>query len=203
VRSVKSAGNDYNWHYHAGFPGAAMTTEIDLIARIRQRDTGALSELYDLYSSRVYSLAMAILGDGMGAQEVTQDTFMKVWRAPELYRHESGRFTAWLLTITRRLAIDRYRHEQRITGRSTSLDDDNFPELRDSTQDEEARWRDLGHLMDRLPTEQREVITLAYYRGLSQSEIAEHLDVPLGTVKTRLRLGMEKLREAYHELLSA
>jgi RNA polymerase sigma-70 factor (ECF subfamily) len=162
-----------------------------------------LSELYDLYSSRVYSLAVAILGDGAGAQEVTQDTFMKVWRAPELYRRENGRFTGWILTITRRLAIDRLRHEQRHTGRSASLDDENFPELRDSTQDDEARWRDLSHLMDRLPAEQREVITLAYYRGLSQSEIAEHLDLPLGTVKTRLRLGMGKLREAYLELLSA
>ncbi len=180
-----------------------MTSEIDLLGRIRQRDTNALSELYDLYSSRVYSLAVAILGDGMGAQEVTQDTFMKVWQAPELYRHESGRFTGWLLTITRRLAIDRLRHEQRRSGRSSSLDDDNFPELRDSAQDEEARWREFGHLMDRLPAEQREVITLVYYRGLSQSEIAQHLDVPLGTVKTRLRLGMEKLRTAYLEWLHA
>jgi RNA polymerase sigma-70 factor (ECF subfamily) len=180
-----------------------MNSEVELLRRIRQRDSNALSELYDLYGSRVYSLAVAILGDGMRAQEVTQDTFMKVWQAPELYRNENGRFPAWLLTITRRLAIDRLRHEQRRSGRSVSLDDVDFPELRDAVQDEEARWRELGHLMDQLPVEQREVINLAYYRGLSQSEIAAHLNVPLGTVKTRLRLGMEKLRAAYLEWLQA
>jgi RNA polymerase sigma-70 factor (ECF subfamily) len=180
-----------------------MISEFDLIARIRLHDTGALGELYDLYSSRVYSLAVAILGDGMGAQEVTQDTFMKVWQNPGAYRQETGRFTGWLLTITRRLAIDRLRYEQRRSGRSTSLDDDQFPELRDSSEDDEARWRELHHLMDDLPEEQREVIVLAYYRGLSQSEIAEHLTLPLGTVKTRLRLGMDKLRQAFLEAYRA
>ena len=180
-----------------------MATELDLLARIRRRDTNALGELYDLYGSRVYSLAVAILGDGMGAQEVAQDTFMKVWQSPELYRHEDGRFTGWLLTITRRLAIDRLRYEQRRSSRSASLDEEGFPELRDVIQDEEARWREVRHLMDGLPVEQREVIVLAYYRGMSQSEISEHLIVPLGTVKTRLRLGMEKLRQAYLQAQSA
>lgn len=170
------------------------------MARIQQQDTNALSELYDLYAGRVYSLAVAVLGDGMGAQEVTQDVFLKVWRSPNLYRHEEGRFVGWLLTITRRLAIDRLRHEQRRSGKSTSLDTEDFPELADITHDEEARWRELRHLLDGLPVEQREVILLAYYRGLSQSEIAEHLGLPLGTVKTRLRLGMEKLRNVYTEI---
>ncbi len=174
-----------------------MTSELDLLCKIGQHDTNALGELYDLYGSRVYSLAVAILGDGMGAQEVTQDTFMRIWQNPAAYRHENGHFTAWLLTITRRLSIDRLRYERRRSGRSTSLDDDQFPELRDTGEDEEARWRELRHLMDGLPAEQREVIVLAYYRGLSQSEIAEHLSVPLGTVKTRLRLGMDKLRQAF------
>lgn len=154
----------------------------------------ALSELYDLFSTRVYSLAVAILGDGMAAQEVTQDTFMKVWQSPQLYRREEGRFTGWILTIARRLAIDHLRYEKRRSGKSISLDDDDFPELRDPTQDDKARWRDLKHLMDGLPLEQREVIILAYYRGMSQSDIAAYLGIPLGTVKTRLRLGMDKLR---------
>jgi RNA polymerase sigma-70 factor (ECF subfamily) len=179
-----------------------MTPDQDLMARIRQRDTSALAELYDLYASRIYSLAVAVLGDGMGAQEVTQDVFMKVWQSPNLYYREDGRFVGWLLTITRRLAIDRLRHEQRRSGKSISIDLDDFPELRDTAPDEEARWRELRHMMDELPVEQREVILLAYYRGLSQSEIAEHLGLPLGTVKTRLRLGMDKLRLAYAELRS-
>jgi RNA polymerase sigma-70 factor, ECF subfamily len=176
------------------------TTEQELMARIRRRDTSALAELYDLYASRVYSLAVAVVGEGMGAQEVTQDTFMKVWTHPELYQREDGRFAAWLLTITRRCAIDRLRYERRRSGQSTSIDDENFPELRDAAQDDEARWREMRHVVDLLPAEQREVILLAYYRGLSQSEIAAHLSVPLGTVKTRLRLGMEKLRSSWHHM---
>ena len=84
-------------------------------------------------------------------------------------------------------------------GKSFSLDDENFPELHDPLQDEQARWRDLKHMMDELPLEQREVIVLAYYRGMSQSDIALYLDIPLGTVKTRLRLGMDKLRTAFIE----
>jgi len=175
------------------------SSEQDLIERLRQQDTHALSELYDLFSSRVYSLAVAILGDTMAAQEVTQDTFMKVWKNPHLYHRDEGRFAGWLLTITRRLAIDHIRHENRRSGKSFSLDDENLPELRDPWQDEQARWRDLKHMMDELPLEQREVIVLAYYRGMSQSDIALYLDTPLGTVKTRLRLGMEKLRAAFVE----
>jgi len=179
-----------------------ISTDRELIARLCQRDARALSELYDLYSTRVYSLAVTILGDTMAAQEVTQDTFMKVWQNPQLYHRDEGRFTGWLLTITRRLAIDHIRHENRRSGKSFSIDDDNFPELHDPSQDEQARWRELRHILDELPLEQREVIVLAYYRGLSQSDIALYIDIPLGTVKTRLRLGMEKLRVAFEEARS-
>ena len=171
-----------------------MSSEPELMSRICNGDTTALSELYDLYGSRVYSLAAAILSDDMRAQEVTQDTFMKVWQNARQYRHDEGRFGSWLLTITRRLAIDRLRHEYRRSGKSTSMDDDTFPEIRDTSQDDDARWRELRYMMDELPVEQREIILLSYYRGMSQSEIASHLDIPIGTVKTRLRLGMEKLR---------
>jgi len=174
-----------------------MASDLDLMTRICTGDTGALAELYDQYGGRVYALAITILGDEMRAQEVTQDTFMKIWHNARQYRHDEGRFVAWLLTITRRLAIDRLRYEYRRSGKSTSIDDENFPEIRDSVEEEGARWRELRHMLDELPTEQREVIILAYYHGMSQSEIALHLAIPIGTVKTRLRLGMEKLRLVY------
>ena len=174
-----------------------MNTDLELLSRICNRDTNALAELYDQYGGRVYSLAVAILGDVTLAQEVAQDAFMRVWQHAKGYKHGDSQLVSWLLTITRHAALDRLRHERRRSGQSTSIDDDNFPELHDSTQDDEARWRDLQHLMDGLPIEQREVIVLAFYRGMSNSETALHLGVPLGTVKTRMRLGMEKLREAY------
>ncbi len=174
-----------------------MSSEQEIMFRLRQRDASAIGELYDLYGSRVYSLAVAILGNGMAAQEVVQDTFIRIWQNPHLYQPMEGKFVSWLLTIARRLAIDHLRHEQRRGGASASLDDDRFPDIHDTRQDEQARWRDLQHVMDELPAEQREVILLAYYRGLSQSEIALSLGIPLGTVKTRMRLGMAKLRSAY------
>jgi RNA polymerase sigma-70 factor (ECF subfamily) len=171
-------------------------SDFDLMRRVQDRDASALAELYDRYGSRVYSLAVTIVGEGAAAEEVTQDTFMKLWSRPEHYRVETGRFAAWLLTIARRSAIDRLRRDRR-TRAAASLDAVSFPEPRDIAQEDDARWRELRFLLDDLPVEQREVIVLAFYRGLSQSDIAEYLHIPLGTIKTRLRLAMDKLRAAW------
>jgi RNA polymerase sigma-70 factor (ECF subfamily) len=166
------------------------------MTRIQRQDAGALAALYDRYGSRVYGLAVTIVGEGETAEEVAQDVFMRVWAHADQYRHDTGRFLAWLLTITRRAAIDRLRRDRR-TLSVASVDDDHFPELRDHAQEDQARWRDVRMLLDQLPAEQREAIVLAFYRGLSQSEISEHLGIPLGTVKTRMRLGMDKLRAVW------
>lgn len=176
-----------------------MATDFALIARIKQRDASALAELYDRYGARVYSLACAILGEEMAAQEVTQDTFIKLWEHPESYRYDDSRFAAWLLMIARHRAIDHLRRERSRSSRAISMDDESFPELLDVAYEVETRWRDVKHVLDALPAEQRDVIVLAYYHGLSQSEIAGVLKLPLGTVKTRLRLGMEKLRHVIGE----
>lgn len=175
-----------------------MDVEKHLMHRIQQRDTNALAELYDLYGGRVYSLTVAILGEGMAAQEVTQDTFMKVWSHPEYYRVHEGKFVAWLLTVARRSAIDRFRRERRQMAQTgSSLDDEHFPELPDAVEDDEARWREMQYLLGTLPREQQQVVELSYYQGLSQSDISAYLNVPLGTVKTRMRLAMDKLRMVF------
>ncbi len=171
-------------------------TDLDLIARIHRQDQAALAELYERHGARVYSLAVAIVGENMTAQEVAQDVFMRVWEHPENYRYDDNRFAAWLLMITRHRAIDHLRREKSRGGLAFSLDDADFPEMPDVRQDVESKWRDMRHVLDQLPPEQRDVIVLAYYHGLSQSEIAAHLNWPLGTVKTRMRLGMDKLRAA-------
>ena len=177
-----------------------MESDYDLMRRVQGRDASALAALYDRYGSRVYALAVTIVGEGATAEEVTQDTFMKLWNHPEYYRIDDGRFVAWLLTIARRAAIDYLRHDRR-SPTTASLDDQTFPEPRDIAQDDDARWREMRFLLDDLPVEQREVIVLAFYRGLSQSEIAGYLRIPLGTIKTRLRLGMEKLRVAWQKIV--
>ena len=181
-----------------------MSHEQALLRCMQERDhdmataTRALAELYDLYVRRVYSHVAMMLGESTAAQEVTQDTFMKVWQHPEQYHYDTGNFAGWLLTIAHRAAIDRIRHDRHDQFVS-SVDEIDFPDLVDPAQAEATTWREWLSVLDQLPAEQRDVIVLAYYHGLSQTEIAGQLRLPLGTVKTRVRLAMGKLRDILRE----
>lgn len=170
-----------------------------LIERVRRGDQQAFLALYDRHAARVQALTLHILGDPMLAEEATQDTFMKLWSRARLYLSERGSFTVWLLTIARRTALDRLRLEGRRPLLSDSRDpDDVWPHIPDTAQDpEEARWKSLYFAVHSLPQEQQIVIELAYYQGLSQSEIAAELGWPLGTVKTRIRAAMQALRREW------
>ena len=175
--------------------------DIELVGRVAKGDESAFLALYDRYVGRVYGLTIHILGTPHLAEEATQDTFLKLWSRARQYMVERGSFLSWLLTIARRVALDRIRLEDR----RPSLTDSHDPEilwqnLPDSdTTTEEARWRSMRFAVQSLHPDQRKVIELAYYQGLSQSEIAEVLDWPLGTVKTRLRAAMESLRMVWNE----
>jgi RNA polymerase sigma-70 factor (ECF subfamily) len=177
------------------------TDENKLIAKIVLGDESAFLELYDRYAARVHGLALRVLNDPMLAEEATQDTFLKLWSRAREYIADRGSFPAWLLTIARRVALDRLRFEARRPTLSDSFDPDetwqNLPDI-ESVSDE-SRWRSMYFAVQNLHPDQRKVIELAYYQGMSQSEIAEVLSLPLGTVKTRLRAAMEKLREAWRE----
>ncbi len=155
--------------------------------------------LYDRYAARIHALTLHILGDPMLAEEVTQDTFTKFWSRARLYLSDRGPFAVWLLTIARRTALDRLRLEARRPLLSDSRDPDTlWPTLPDQSQyPDEARWKSLYFAVHSLPAEQRQVIELSYYQGLSQSEIAEQLGWPLGTVKTRMRAAMTALRQEW------
>jgi RNA polymerase sigma-70 factor (ECF subfamily) len=175
--------------------------ELELVQRVASGDQQAFLSLYDRYASRVHALTLHILGDRMLAEEATQDTFLKFWGRARLYLPERGAFAVWLLTIARRTALDRVRLE----GRRPTLSDGRDPEtiwhsLPDKTKDAgEARWRSLHFAVLELPKDQQQVIELAYYQGLSHSEIAAELGWPLGTVKTRLRAAMQSLRLAWRD----
>lgn len=174
--------------------------ELDLLQRVIQGDQSAFLALYDRYAPRVHALTLHILGDPMMAEEATQDTFLKLWSRARLYDRKRGVFLGWLLTIARRTALDRLRLE----GRRPTLSDANDPEdlwprLPGDQDSEEARWRSLYFAVKDLPEEQKLVIDLAYYQGLSQSEISEELGWPLGTVKTRMRAAMQALRQEWLE----
>lgn len=173
--------------------------EFDLVQRVVRGDERAFMALYDRYAARVHALTLRVLGDRMLAEEATQDTFVKLWGRARFYAAERGTFGVWLLTIARRTALDRLRLE----GRRPLLSDGHDPStiwksLPDKTRNlDEARWRSLHFAVRALPVQQQQVIELAYYQGLSQSEIAAELGWPLGTVKTRMRAALQALRSAW------
>jgi len=171
----------------------------ELLAQVVQGDQRAFLALYDRHAARVYALALRILRDPMLAEEATQDTFLKLWSRARLYLAERGALLVWLLTIARRTALDRLRLEAR---RPTLSGGDDPEDLWQNLPDngafaDEARWRSLHFAVQSLSPEHRRVLELAYYQGMSQSEIAETLGWPLGTVKTRLRAAMQHLRREW------
>jgi RNA polymerase sigma-70 factor (ECF subfamily) len=168
-----------------------------LMHRISQRDQEAIAELYRLYGNLVYSLALRVCQNMETAQEVTQDTFLKVWRQTDRWDPAKGRLVVWLLTITRYTAIDYLRREARQPQQSIKTLDDISDVIGKNARVDETAWQDrriMMVLLNRLPPEQQQVIELAFYQGMSHSQISDHLRLPLGTVKTRLRLAMQKIK---------
>lgn len=171
-----------------------------LLQRVAAGDSDALLSLHQRYVDLVYSMALRILGDSHLAEEVTQDVFLKLWQKGQRYDPRRGSFSTWLLSVTRFAAIDRLRREGRRPTTSLHVGERTATAAQDWTR--QAAWeqgRHLRLLLDQLPTEQRELIELAYFGGMTHRDLAEHLNLPLGTVKSRLRLGLQKLRELWLE----
>jgi RNA polymerase sigma-70 factor (ECF subfamily) len=181
----------------------ASQSDIDLMQRLVQRDQTALAALYQLYGSLVYSLALRVLQDASLAEEITQDAFLEVWNRPESWDPAKGRLSSWLLTLTRYTAIDRLRRERRqLDAVSHPLDDglEQLPSTEEHAGD--PRWQEgqtLRLLMAQLPPEQAQVIELAFFQGMTHSEMAQYTQLPLGTIKTRVRLGLQKLKSLWEE----
>ena len=185
-------------------PGRHATSSIDpaLLANIVKGDQQAFSQLYDHSSTLLYTLAFRILGNREEADELLQDVYLEVWR--KVARYDVGRGTpiAWLITLTRSRAIDRLRARNARAIRTASPLDptvsssvaDLGPSPFETQADQELRMA-VGTAITSLPPAQQQAIELAYYEGLSHHEIAARLNQPLGTVKTRIKLGMSKLRE--------
>ncbi len=168
-----------------------------MLERVAGKDPQALAELYDRSAPAALALAARILGDRSEAEDVLQGVFMKVWQEAGRYDATKGSPSAWLLSWVRNGAIDRRRREA--FQRATTPSADRAPAApdvhggHDATAEERAR---LSKAVAGLPADQRQVIELAYFDGLSQTQIAQRLGEPLGTIKTRVRLGMTKLRQA-------
>jgi RNA polymerase sigma-70 factor, ECF subfamily len=176
-----------------------------VISLIAQGDQDAMSVLYHGTSRLVFGLILRILGDRGLAEEVLLDVYAQVWRQANRYDTSRGAALGWITTIARSRAIDRLRSE-RHNLQEYELNEATTPEQVADTNPESASEasemrRFVRLALDELPPEQREVIELSYYSGLTQSEIATKLNQPLGTVKTRTRLGMIKLREVLKPLM--
>jgi RNA polymerase sigma-70 factor (ECF subfamily) len=174
----------------------------ELVRRMAAGDESALGTLYDRYSPLLHSVARRIVGDPDDAEEVLEESFWQAWRQAGRYEESRGGLSTWLVMIVRSRALDRVRARRRFREErwdelpepaADTAGDDLSP--LDSAQLDEVR-RMVGRAVATLPPEQRQTVELAYFRGLSQSEIAEATGQPLGTVKTRARLALQKLREA-------
>ena len=172
--------------------------DVRLLARVADRDADALGALYDRHGRVVFGLLYRMLGSPEAAEEVTQDTFHAVWRRSTTYRAERGPVRTWIIAIARNAAIDWRRTRGKRQQRDATLDE--AMALVDDTRVDDRVIASLSGERLRaavasLPAEQRDALSLAFWSGLTQTEIAARTAVPLGTVKTRIRLAMAKLRE--------
>jgi RNA polymerase sigma-70 factor (ECF subfamily) len=173
-------------------------SDVDLLLKVGRGDLGAFFEIYDRHAGRVLALCRQVLGEAMAAEDATQETFLRVWTRAHLFNPALGKPTTWILTIARRISIDRIRLEARRPAPDDLDADETWSEVADPRSTaEDARWQSLRLAVADLPPEQRRVIRLAFFFGLSHSQIASATGSPLGTVKTRLRLGMKRLREIW------
>ena len=176
------------------------TDDVFLIARVAQQNQGALSELYDRYARILYSVAFKMLGSVEEAEEIVLDVFAQVWRIAPKFDHDRSRVDSWLFMLTRSRTLDRLRQKRRqtkIVDASTVAAQTQLsmpvavPEENLLIQERRDR---VQSALAQIPPEQRQVIELAYFKGFTQSQIAAEMEISLGTVKTRVRLGLGKLR---------
>ncbi len=178
---------------------ATSDTDADLIERVAGGDRDAFAELYRRFARPVLGMAMRQLGDNGRAEDAAQETFAAVWRSARSFRSDRGTGSAWLYAVARHAIIDRAR--QRREPVAEVVPDE--PSAEAGPQDEAElswlAWR-VHAALEQLPERERVVLELAYWSGLSQSEIASYLDVPLGTVKTRTRTGLARLAPLLEEV---
>ncbi|EFG65009.1 sigma-70 family RNA polymerase sigma factor [Streptomyces sp. SPB074] len=184
--------------YIVGNPAAAPPLE-ELVARVARGDRDAFSAVHDAVAGPLLGVVRRVLRDRAQSEEVAQEVLVEVWRTAGRYRPELGSVTNWVLTLAHRRAVDRVRSVEASAARErrAGLLEQNTPAYDEVAEQVETRLEQeqLRRCLDGLTERQRESVTLAYYRGLTYREVAELLALPLGTVKTRLRDGLIRLRD--------
>jgi RNA polymerase sigma factor (sigma-70 family) len=179
--------------------------DLELHRRIAAGDRAAFDELYRRYGSASYGLALRITAQEALAQEVVQDAFLALWRAPEAFDPARGAFRSFFLSLVHHRAVDAVRREERLrkrTERASNLEPTHGEDVAEDVVEVAylgVRRKEVREALEVLPPEQRQVIELAYFGGLTQTRIAERLSIPVGTVKTRTLAAMRKLRRALEQ----
>ena len=176
-------------------------SDTELFEEIAKKKTLAFSAFYDRHSSRLYGLALKMLKVQTLAEDVLQDLFLYIWQNAEKFDKSRGEPLGWLMILCRNRCIDKLRAKEKRARRSGSISEDVLQKVASNESKdplETVHYNEMRRIvasaLEQLPEEQRLLIEMAYFRGLSQSEIAQELHIPLGTVKTRVRLGMQKLK---------
>ena len=171
----------------------------ELIGRVAEGNEQALSELYDRYSRSVYATGLRLLGDVSLAEELVQDSFTNVWRGAASFDPQRASFATWLRRLTRNRAVDLNRRRR---ARPLSIGEEPLRNLTGGPEPEEGvdGW-DVGRALSRIPEEHRELLSLVYFKGLSQPEISRRTGVPLGTIKSRTTIALKRLRQAMEDTI--
>jgi len=175
--------------------------DLELVRRVAAGDRGAVDDLYERFRRPAFALARRVLGDEVLAEDVLQDVFLGIWRDPGAFDGSRGSVASWLLTMVHHKAVDAVRREESHRRRRARAEDDLVLSAPTQTTDvEDTAWQNLvaervRSALHSLPAPQREALTLAYYGGYTQREVAALTDTPLGTVKTRMLAGMRRLKE--------
>jgi RNA polymerase sigma-70 factor, ECF subfamily len=184
-------------------------TDENILQAISEGQSSALGLLYDRYGRLVFSLAVNMLFNNSDAEEITQEVFLLVWKNASTYKMEQGRVAAWLSGITRHRAIDALRRKDaRPDGHRLdwvlAVEEPDLPDGSEPVEnmvEEHQQAQNIQKVVSNLPAEQQQVLILAYFQGMTQEEIAAQTGEPLGTVKTRIRLAMQKLRSQMVETI--
>lgn len=178
--------------------------DLDAYGRLRGHDADAFEELFKRYSPAAYGLALRVTAHEAIAQEVVNDTFLALWRAPEAYDPSRGTLRTFLLSLAHHRAVDAVRREERLrrrTQKALNLDNPGGEDVAEEVVEEvwlSQRRKEVREALQTLPPEQRQVLEMAYFGGMTQARIAEELSIPLGTVKTRTLAAMRKLQRALY-----
>ena len=181
-------------------------TDDDIVRSISAHSPEGIEALYDRYGGLAHTVALRVLGDRGAAEDVVQEAFLSVWRRGSTYQQGRGSLRSWICTIVRNRAIDRLRGDRHRTRLDTSMEGQSIePAISDpwAAVALELSGEEVRKALADLPAEQRQTIELAYYGGYSQSEIATAMEVPLGTVKGRVRIALDKLRTSLADRLEA